>query len=79
MRAQLVRIGNSQGVRLPKAVIEEAGLGHDLEVIVEGGAVVIRPRDERRSGWAEDARACHAAGEDQIHDWDAAIADGDWR
>ena len=30
MRAKLVRIGNSRGVRLPKAMIEEAGLGDDL-------------------------------------------------
>mgnify|MGYP003340510491 CR=1 FL=1 len=41
MRAKLVRIGNSRGVRLPKAMIEEAGLGDDLELTVRDGEIVI--------------------------------------
>lgn len=32
MRARLVRIGNSQGVRLPKPIIEEAGLSEEIEI-----------------------------------------------
>jgi antitoxin MazE len=78
MRAHLVRIGNSQGVRLPKAIIEEAGLGRDLDVAVESGAVVIRGA-QARAGWAVDAQACHDAGEDGLADWDAAVDDGEWR
>ena len=42
MHASLVRIGNSRGVRLPKAVIEAAGLKEDLDLEVRDGAVVIR-------------------------------------
>jgi len=55
MKARLVKIGNSRGIRLPKPVIEEAGLSEEVEVRVRGGAVVIsaasRPRiSARKSG-----------------------------
>ena len=56
MKARLVRIGNSRGVRLPKPLIEEAGLKDEVEVRVRGGAVVISSSTAVRRGWAEAAR-----------------------
>ena len=56
VRAKLVRIGNSKGVRLPKAMIEEAGLGDELEISVRKGEIVIARVKKVREGWAEDAR-----------------------
>ena len=79
MRAQLVKIGNSRGVRLPKTIIQEAGLGRDLDITIEGGAVVIRSAGHPRRGWAEDAQKCRAADDDSFEDWDVVTADGDWR
>ncbi|MGA1045439.1 MAG: AbrB/MazE/SpoVT family DNA-binding domain-containing protein [Phycisphaerales bacterium] len=66
MRAKLVKIGNSRGVRLPKPLIEEAGLdrdGDEVELRVEQGAIVITSVRATRSGWAEAARVAAAAGE----------------
>ena len=40
VETSLVRIGNSQGVRLPKAVIEQAGLTEHLELVVAKGAIM---------------------------------------
>ena len=77
MHANLVKIGNSRGVRLPKGVIEAAGLGEDLDLEVRDGAVIIRNAGRSRRGWAEAAAACHDAGGDSLPDWDAAAADGD--
>jgi antitoxin MazE len=56
MKARLVRIGNSRGVRLPKAVIEQAGLGDEIELTVSDRRVVIVPVHQQRAGWAEAAR-----------------------
>ena len=78
MRVHLVKIGNSRGVRLPKAVIEEAGLGERLDLKVRDGAVILRSARKPRGGWAEAAAACREAGEDHLADWDAAADDGDW-
>ena len=54
--AKLVAIGNSRGVRLPKAMIEQAGLGADIELEVIDGAIVIRSHRPVRAGWAEATR-----------------------
>jgi antitoxin MazE len=78
MHASLVKIGNSRGVRLPKAVIEAAGLKDDLDLEVREGAVIVRNARTIRGGWAEAAAACHAAGEDALQDWDVTSDDGDW-
>ncbi len=80
MNINLIRIGNSQGIRLPKAVIEQAGLTGDLDLEVTDGAVIIRTAKQPRQGWAEAAAECHAAGEDQLDDWDTTTADfqGRW-
>jgi antitoxin MazE len=56
MKARLVRIGNSRGVRLPKAVIEQVGLDDDIELRVEDNRVVITAASPPRSGWADAAR-----------------------
>jgi antitoxin MazE len=56
MKARLVRIGNSRGVRLPKAVIDQVGLEDEIELSVEGRHVVIAAGGRPRAGWAEAAR-----------------------
>ncbi|HSV29990.1 MAG TPA: AbrB/MazE/SpoVT family DNA-binding domain-containing protein [Candidatus Omnitrophota bacterium] len=43
MKAALVPIGNSQGVRIPKAILDQCGLRDEVEMTVEGEALVIRP------------------------------------
>ena len=64
MKARLVRIGNSRGVRLPKPLIEEAGLSDEVELQVRDGSVVIRPVKALRAGWAESAKTLRASGSD---------------
>ena len=52
--AEIVRIGNSKGVRIPKALREQVGLEGKVALSVERGALVIRPAKKRpREGWAE--------------------------
>jgi len=56
MKARLVRIGNSRGVRLPKAVIEQIGLRDDVELQIEDNRIVITAAAPPRTGWAEAAK-----------------------
>lgn len=77
MRIDLIQIGNSQGLRLPKAVIEQAGLTEELDLEVAPGSITIRPVDKTRSGWAEAAAACRAE-DDELGDWDVVVGEGDW-
>jgi antitoxin MazE len=56
MKARLVRIGNSRGVRLPKAVIDQIGLDEDIDLRVENDRVIITAARQPRTGWADAAR-----------------------
>ena len=71
MRARLVRIGNSRGVRLPKPLIDEIGLGEIVQLHVRGGTIVIAPERAPRAGWADAAKEINTAGGDVL---DAAVA-----
>jgi len=68
MRAHLVRIGNSRGVRLPKPLIEQAGLTDVVELIVREGRIIISRVSSRRAGWAEAAARMRARGADRLLD-----------
>jgi antitoxin MazE len=68
MKARLVQIGNSRGIRLPKPLIEEAGLGDEVELRVRACSIVILAARAPRSGWAEAALALRARGEDRLLD-----------
>jgi antitoxin MazE len=78
---EIVRIGNSQGVRIPKAIREQAGLSGKVLMTVSGGAVVIRPAPKPRQGWDEAfARASKNRGGESI--WPDAMRnefdDAEW-
>lgn len=66
MRTAIRKIGNSQGVLIPKPLLAEAGLESDVDMSVENGALVLRPARpaEPRAGWAEAARELAKAGQD---------------
>ena len=68
MKTRLVRIGNSRGVRLPKAIIAQAGLTEEVELGVRDGAVVIARVTSARLGWADAARQIHQRDEDLLLD-----------
>ena len=68
MKTRLVRIGNSRGVRLPKAIIAQAGLTDEVELGVQDGAVIIARATSPRAGWADAARQMRQRGEDRLID-----------
>jgi mRNA interferase MazF len=58
MKLPLVRIGNSRGVRLPRAVLRQAGLDQAVDLVVRRDGVLLRPHRAPREGWeAAYARA----------------------
>ncbi len=68
MKTRLVRIGNSRGIRLPKPLIEEAGLTDEVELRVKDGTIVIEPAATPRSGWADAAKGMHEWDDDRLLD-----------
>ena len=68
MKTRLVHIGNSRGVRLPKAIIAQAGLTEEVELGVRDGAVIIARVTSTRSGWAAAASQMRQRDEDRLLD-----------
>ena len=75
IRSRIVRIGNSQGIRLPKPLIEQAGLSEEVELRVEDGQIVIAAPRTTRAGWADAAQRARAAGDDQLESSGATAFD----
>ena len=65
MRTQIIRIGNSQGIRIPKVLLEEAGGGGDVELEICAGGILIRNINKPRSDW-EAAFASFAEMDDDL-------------
>jgi antitoxin MazE len=66
MTVNLVRIGNSKGIRIPKPIIEQCGFGDTVRLRVQNGRLVILPDKQPRQGWAEEFRRAAKAGHDQL-------------
>jgi antitoxin MazE len=83
MRARVVKIGNSQGIRIPKPLLEQTGIMGDVELEVDQNQIIIRPVLNPRAGWddafiamAEDTDDVLLDGEASLtHSWD----DEEWQ
>ena len=83
MKARLIRIGNSKGIRIPRAVLEECGLRDPVDLEVRRGALIVRPGAKPRAGWEDAFRRMAREGDDALLDPDAVRETGwernEWR
>lgn len=63
--ARIVRIGNSRGIRVPKALLEQAQLPEEVELRAEPGRLIVQAARRPRAGWDEAAARMHAQGDDR--------------
>lgn len=73
MKANVVRIGNSRGIRIPKAVLEQCRLGSTVELEVRQGQLLVRAADKPRSGWEEAFRLMAQKGDDVLLDHESPV------
>ena len=67
MKIAIRKMGNSQGVIIPKPLLTQLGLDSEAELSIERGAIVLRkPRNGVREGWAEASKAIAASGDDRL-------------
>ena len=74
MKARMVRIGNSRGIRIPKPLIEQTGITDEVEIEVSGNTLVIRPSSPPRAGWSDAFRLMGESGDDAFLDPGSAQA-----
>jgi antitoxin MazE len=79
VKTRIVKIGNSQGIRIPKLVLEQLHLSDEVELEIQQNQLVIRPARSVRQGWDEAFQKMAEHGDDQLLDqevtgltsWDA--------
>ena len=77
MRTRIVKIGNSQGVRIPKLLLERSNLAEEVELEAEDDRIIIRSTKQPRQDWERAFRAMAERGDDSLID-DALTARTQW-
>lgn len=77
MKAAIIKIGNSRGIRIPKPVFEQCGFDQEVELKVQDHKLIIRPSGHPRSNW-ESAFKSMARADDDTSLKDLKAIDSDW-
>lgn len=68
MRATIVRIGNSQGIRIPKVVLEQTRLHGEVDLEVKDENIIISPIKKPRQDWDRQFKLMAERGDDKLLD-----------
>jgi antitoxin MazE len=68
MKTRIVQVGNSQGIRIPKPLLDQTGLKGEVDIQVRQNSLVIRPGSKPREGWSKAFREMAQAGDDTLLD-----------
>jgi antitoxin MazE len=67
MLVQVVPIGNSKGIRLPKAILDQLNISDKLDLEVENRKIILSPiKANPREGWSDKFKFMHQLGEDEL-------------
>ena len=66
MELSIIKIGNSKGLRLPKALLDKYHLQDKVEVILEEEQIILKPAYQPRKGWEEAFARMHDNGDDEL-------------
>ena len=76
IKTRIVKIGNSQGIRIPKLLLEQSGIHEEVEIEVQGDCLTIRTAQRCRAGW-DSAFAAMAENQDDVLLDDVSTTDWD--
>ena len=68
MKSKIVKIGNSQGIRIPKPLIEQLGIEEEIDIYVEDNRLIISRVAETRAGWGKSFKKMAENGDDKVID-----------
>ncbi|MEI7669320.1 MAG: AbrB/MazE/SpoVT family DNA-binding domain-containing protein [Pseudomonadota bacterium] len=66
MQIDIIAIGNSKGIRIPKAMLEQCGVAEHVDIEVENNRLIITPLSPKRAGWASAFENSHTTKPDEI-------------
>ena len=66
MDVSVISVGNSKGIRLPKTLLEKYNITDKVELILEKGYIILKPKAEPRKGWEKAFKTMHENGDDNL-------------
>jgi len=78
MKTQVIKIGNSHGIRIPKSLLEQSGLGKEVDIEVREDELIIRSIDKPRKNWAEGFRVMAEQKDDTLLDVNDSSIQNRW-
>lgn len=66
MEVPIIKIGNSEGIRLSKTLLEQYNIKDKVELILEKGRILIIPINTPRKGWESAFKEMHKNEEDLL-------------
>lgn len=78
MKTKIIRIGNSQGVRIPKPLIEESGITEEIEMILRDNEIVLRSAETTRKNWEEEFEKMAEQDDDTLLDQKEIEQPSEW-
>ena len=66
MEISVINIGNSKGIRLPKAILEQYNISEKLELILEKGRIILKQKSTPRKGWEKSFKQMNTNGDDKL-------------
>ena len=66
MELSVINIGNSKGIRLSKTILEKYNIQDKIELVLEKGFIVLKPKVEPRKGWENAFKKVHENNDDQL-------------
>ena len=66
MEIPVINIGNSKGIRLSKAILEQYNISSTLELILEKGRIILQPKSVPRKDWEKSFKLMHTNGDDKL-------------
>ncbi len=66
MKAQIIQIGNSQGIRIPKVLLEDSRITGEVDLELHPDGILIRNTQQPRAGWDEAFKAMAENEDDEL-------------
>ncbi len=68
--SRIIKIGNSQGIRIPKLLLEQSNLGEAVELVLGDNQIIVRPSRQVRHDWDDAFKTMAENGDDGLPDDD---------
>ncbi len=78
MRSNLIKIGNSKGIRINSGILKECELDNEIEIKVVDKKLIIEAVKEPRADWNESFGKMHKSNDDDLLIKNGNAFDKDW-